>query len=1029
MDALTSAFDRYRRCGDVDALGHVFDRLAPRLLGLALHLTGNPADAEDALQASFVVALQKAAEFDASQPVAPWLAGILAGEARNLARRERRRRAEPLPDRLAGDAGDGPAAAERHERIAQLRTRLDVLPEQQRQVLLLQLEHGLSPAEIAEVLQVPPGTVRMRIHRGLARLRHLLPASLGFAGAALAGPRGLAAVRSAVLEAGRTHAAAAGLLTTTTTLMLGGAVTKKILATAAAAAVVLLCWFTLRAPGPVEVPGDAPGAGVGRAAAALPSSGARDSALRLDAEHTDAVERAAVAATGGVDVIVRSGADDGDHERPAEVASTGDGGDAVAGAFLRLWSDVPGRQPEPTEVMRRRAGNDGRGRFDDLAPGSYRLQVYAAGQAQGTSRAIRVRAGERAQCEIQLGARRVVRGIVIDASGHPVAGASILVGGTIPPVGANCSYEGFVRRAAVSDGSGRFEVACLRSEQFVAADRDGYAPSRSHPVAQLGEGRVRLVLGANAGGVRGVLLDDSGAPHVGASIALQEASDRISRDVDGSLQGPRLAAVGRSDVRGLFSFPSVAPGRYVCRAWLPPHGVAEQIVEVLGGAVTEVELRLARRAIVYGFVRTPDGEPCAQTYVQMTLPDGATRPAMTAADGSFVFENVDAEPFELVARKAGCATVVTRKCAAPASPRERVDLELDVGASIAGTARTRSGRALAKWIVSVSNDDGSVASTDVVDENGAFELWGLEAGEHEVRLTRTMPDAVHTVRARAGAPLELVVDDELSPVGVVRGRMVDPDGVALSGVDGAWVDSEVAQRATGRNPVDEHGQFRFENVPPGQHTFYFSAPGFVRLVRSIDLDGRPELDLGDVALARAATLRVRYQRPDGLPWTARPPVPWLQRDNGTFLVTGEVRYAVDEGDVVVTGIPPGRYDVLGPQGDELLIEPVAVELVAGQTRRLTLQARVGRRCMIVFEVDEPKAAATTLHVVARRGDGVVLVERDIEAGTGKLVMHALLPFGDYTIEARNEDGMQWRTQGSVAEQAVGEVRIDVPRTR
>ena len=62
--------------------------------------------------------------------------------------------------------------------------------------LLLQLQHGLQPAEIADVLGIAPGTVRMRIHRGLAALRKALPAGLAFGALALFPERGLAAVRA-----------------------------------------------------------------------------------------------------------------------------------------------------------------------------------------------------------------------------------------------------------------------------------------------------------------------------------------------------------------------------------------------------------------------------------------------------------------------------------------------------------------------------------------------------------------------------------------------------------------------------------------------------------------------------------------------------------------------------------------------------------------------------------------------------------------------------------------------------------------
>jgi len=77
MDALARLFDRYRKHGDVEALGRVFDRLAPRLLPVALHLCGNPADAEDVVQQTFLLAMDRADSFDATRRLEPWIAGLL----------------------------------------------------------------------------------------------------------------------------------------------------------------------------------------------------------------------------------------------------------------------------------------------------------------------------------------------------------------------------------------------------------------------------------------------------------------------------------------------------------------------------------------------------------------------------------------------------------------------------------------------------------------------------------------------------------------------------------------------------------------------------------------------------------------------------------------------------------------------------------------------------------------------------------------------------------------------------------------
>ena len=126
MDSQARLLVRYRERGEVEALGMVFDQTAPRLLQLAVHLCRSLADAEDLLQATFVRAMQKASDFDASRPLLPWLCGILAGEAQNLARSNLRRQAEPLPELT--DPEDGPlTAAERSEQLAALRAHVPSL--------------------------------------------------------------------------------------------------------------------------------------------------------------------------------------------------------------------------------------------------------------------------------------------------------------------------------------------------------------------------------------------------------------------------------------------------------------------------------------------------------------------------------------------------------------------------------------------------------------------------------------------------------------------------------------------------------------------------------------------------------------------------------------------------------------------------------------------------------------------------------------------------------------------------------------
>ena len=72
--ALEILFERYRGRGELAALEEVFERTAPELLKVALHLAPEAAAAEDLVQATFLKALENAAKFDARRALVPWLA-------------------------------------------------------------------------------------------------------------------------------------------------------------------------------------------------------------------------------------------------------------------------------------------------------------------------------------------------------------------------------------------------------------------------------------------------------------------------------------------------------------------------------------------------------------------------------------------------------------------------------------------------------------------------------------------------------------------------------------------------------------------------------------------------------------------------------------------------------------------------------------------------------------------------------------------------------------------------------------------
>jgi RNA polymerase sigma-70 factor (ECF subfamily) len=142
------------------------------LFGAAYRMTGNAHDAEDLVQETFLRAHRAFDRFAPGSNARGWLHTILH-RVRTDAFRKRRRR--PPTVELTGE---GPATAPPQDALASgredLERALGALPEVFRTAVVLRDVEELSYAEIAEVLDVPVGTVMSRIHRGRTLLREAL---------------------------------------------------------------------------------------------------------------------------------------------------------------------------------------------------------------------------------------------------------------------------------------------------------------------------------------------------------------------------------------------------------------------------------------------------------------------------------------------------------------------------------------------------------------------------------------------------------------------------------------------------------------------------------------------------------------------------------------------------------------------------------------------------------------------------------------------------------------------------------------
>jgi RNA polymerase sigma-70 factor (ECF subfamily) len=166
--------------GDRTAFSTLYDRFSTPLYSLALKMLVNEAEAQDLLQEVFLSIWNKAGTFRAERGSAfSWVVAQLRNRAIDRIR-SRRRRGELLeahaPDlEPTGSAVKSSAeACDISERSREVRSAMGQLSEDQRLVLRLAYFEGLTQAEIAEKLEEPLGTIKARVHRGMARLRTLL---------------------------------------------------------------------------------------------------------------------------------------------------------------------------------------------------------------------------------------------------------------------------------------------------------------------------------------------------------------------------------------------------------------------------------------------------------------------------------------------------------------------------------------------------------------------------------------------------------------------------------------------------------------------------------------------------------------------------------------------------------------------------------------------------------------------------------------------------------------------------------------
>jgi RNA polymerase sigma-70 factor (ECF subfamily) len=164
------------RAGDARAFEVIFDRHSGAAFSLAYRMCGRQAMAEDVVQEAFVSLWRSGARYDATRgSVRTWVLSVVRNRAIDAFRRESAKGSRDVAEEGIAERMPSPertdTEVERRDEARQVRKALVELPPDQRQVIELAYFGGFTHSQIADMLELPSGTVKGRMRLGLTKMR------------------------------------------------------------------------------------------------------------------------------------------------------------------------------------------------------------------------------------------------------------------------------------------------------------------------------------------------------------------------------------------------------------------------------------------------------------------------------------------------------------------------------------------------------------------------------------------------------------------------------------------------------------------------------------------------------------------------------------------------------------------------------------------------------------------------------------------------------------------------------------------
>jgi len=173
------------REGDTTAYRGLVEKYQTRVYQMVYGMVRNQEDARDLTQDAFVKAYDNLHRFRLESSFYTWIYRIASNVAIDFLRKQKRRGTTEFDEQIASRDADGGMVEQHHQDspsktlerkrlYSRIMDAMEQLPEDQRQVILLRELEGLSYKEIAEVMEIPEGTVMSRLYYARKKLQKML---------------------------------------------------------------------------------------------------------------------------------------------------------------------------------------------------------------------------------------------------------------------------------------------------------------------------------------------------------------------------------------------------------------------------------------------------------------------------------------------------------------------------------------------------------------------------------------------------------------------------------------------------------------------------------------------------------------------------------------------------------------------------------------------------------------------------------------------------------------------------------------